>query len=79
MPSSDIRPVANEGFLAKNPAVARFLEVASTPLEDVLKQNAQMNAGQDKSDDIKRHAQEWIRSHQAQFDGWLSESRNAAK
>jgi glycine betaine/proline transport system substrate-binding protein len=79
MPSSDIRPVANEAFLAKNPAVARFLEVVSIPLEDVLKQNGQMNAGQNKSDDIKRHAQEWIRSHQAQFDGWLSEGRNAAK
>ena len=79
MPSSDIRPVANDAFLARNPAVTRFLEVASIPLEDVLKQNAEMNAGQNKSDDIRRHAQEWIRSHQAQFDGWISEGRNAAK
>jgi glycine betaine/proline transport system substrate-binding protein len=79
MPSSDIRPVANDAFLAKNPAVARFLEVASIPFEDVLKQNAEMNAGQNKPDDIKRQAQEWIHSHQAQFDGWLSEARNAAK
>src|SRR5216683_1755123 len=79
MPSSDIRPVANEVFLTKNPAVARFLEVASIPFEDVLKQNAEMNAGQNKPDDIKRHAQEWIHSHQAQFDGWLSDARNAAK
>jgi len=79
MPSSDIRPVANEVFLTKNPAVARFLEVASIPFEDVLKQNAAMNAGQNKPDDIKRHAQEWIHSHQAQFDGWLSDARNAAK
>jgi glycine betaine/proline transport system substrate-binding protein len=38
-----------------------------------------MNAGQNKPDDIKRHAQEWIRSHQAQFEDWLSEGRNAAK
>ena len=79
MPSGDIQSVANDEFLSKNPAIAKFLEVASIPIQDVLAQNAEMNAGQNKPEDIKRQAQQWIGAHQSTFHGWLAEARKAAQ
>jgi hypothetical protein len=40
-------------FAKKNSVVAKFLEVASIPLADVLAQDAEMYKGYNKPDDLK--------------------------
>ncbi len=74
--ATDILPVANDDFIAKNPAVEKLLNVVRIPIEDIYAQNAQMNDG---DDDIAAQASAWIADHQAAVDGWLDEARAAAE
>ncbi|HKJ63206.1 MAG TPA: glycine betaine/L-proline ABC transporter substrate-binding protein ProX [Hyphomicrobiales bacterium] len=76
--ANDIRPVANKKFLEENPSVRVLLENMSIPLADIFAQNAKMNAGEDKQEDIERHASEWIKANQDVFDGWIKSAMDAA-
>src|SRR3546814_13819135 len=77
-PANDIRPVANSAFLDENPSVAALFEAVSIPLEDIFAQNAKMFAGEDKPEDIQRHAKEWIEKNSYAFDGWIEKDKAAA-
>jgi glycine betaine/proline transport system substrate-binding protein len=77
-PANDIRPVANNEFLDNNPAVAALLEEARIPIEDIFAQNARMNEGEDSSEDIERHASEWIAENRELVDQWLEKAQAAA-
>jgi ABC-type amino acid transport substrate-binding protein len=77
-PPADIRVVANTEFLERNPAVRRLAEVVEIPLEDIDAQNARMIDGEDDNEDIRRHAQEWIRKNRHRVDQWLK-TANAGK
>ncbi|MDZ7840884.1 MAG: glycine betaine/L-proline ABC transporter substrate-binding protein ProX [Gammaproteobacteria bacterium] len=70
-PVNDIRPVANKKFLENNPAAAQLLKEVRIPIQDIFVQNAKMNQGEDSSEDIARHAAEWIADHRDQVDEWL--------
>ena len=74
--STDILPVANDAFIAANPAVEKLLNVVRIPVEDIYAQNAQMNEG---DDDIEAQATAWIADNQTAVDGWLAEARAAAE
>ena len=76
--ANDIRVVANNQFLQKNPAAKKMFEVMSIPLEDIAEQNAKMYNGEDKQSDVERHAQEWIKAHHEQWNNWLEQARKAA-
>jgi glycine betaine/proline transport system substrate-binding protein len=76
--ANDIRPVANEDFLADNPAVETILSEARIPLDDIFAQNAKMNEGEDSPEDISRHASEWIDNNSDLVSGWLEMAREAA-
>jgi glycine betaine/proline transport system substrate-binding protein len=77
-PANDIRVVANDKFLADNPAAAKLFEVMSIPLDDIFAQNAKMYQGESKPADLERHADEWIAAHQSEVDGWVTEATAAA-
>ncbi len=77
-PANDIRVVANDAFLADNPAVAKLFEVMSIPLDDIFAQNAKMYQGESRPADLERHADEWVAGHESLVDGWLSEAKAAA-
>jgi len=79
MPANDIRPVANSAFLKENPAVRTLLEEASVPLPDIFEQNAKMNEGADKPEDLVKQASSWIDAHADQVNKWLDDARAAAK
>lgn len=74
---NDIRPVVNKEFLKANPAVKELLMEISIPLPDIYAQNAKMNDGENKQPDIERHAQEWIKAHQAEWDKWIAAAKAA--
>jgi len=70
-PANDIQVVANDAFLAANPAAAKLLEEVAIPLPAIFEQNARMNAGESRPDDLERHADEWIAANPELVDGWI--------
>ena len=72
----DIRATANKDFLNKNPKVKKFLEAASIPLADISSQNLKMHKGEKSEDDVRRHAEEWIKANQSTFDSWIKKAQN---
>jgi len=77
--ANDIRPLANDDFLANNPAVETLLKKARIPIADIFAQNAKMHAGEDTPEDIARHASEWIEANAESVNGWLDTARAAAQ
>lgn len=74
---NNIRIIANNDFLKANPVAKRWFDLVTIPIEDVNKENLQINDGEKSVADIRHHAETWIAAHQAQFDGWIKEA-NAA-
>lgn len=74
-----IRVIANTKFLNANPAARKLFELAVIPINDVSAENSLIRAGEKTEADIKRHAQDWIKAHQAEFDGWIAEAKKAGK
>src|SRR3546814_8011071 len=68
-PANDIRPVANSALLDENPAVRELLENVNIQLGDNLSPNAQMNQGDDSTEDLKPKAAEWIEEQQSEGGG----------
>jgi glycine betaine/proline transport system substrate-binding protein len=75
---NDLRIVANEEFLDRNPVIRKLFELIEIPVEDINAQNLKMNEGENTQEDIERHAEEWIAGHRDLVDGWLEEARAAA-
>ena len=70
-----IRIIANNNFLADNPAAKRLFELISISIEDVNAQQKLVQDGEKNTEDIRRHAEEWVKTNQEKFDGWLEEAR----
>jgi glycine betaine/proline transport system substrate-binding protein len=73
-----IRIIATDEFLGANPAAAKLFEMASININDISAQNKLITEGEDSSEDIDRHVNEWIEANRAEYDGWLSAARDAA-
>lgn len=71
--------LTTDDFVAENPAAAKLFEVARLDVNDISAQNKLMADGEDSSDDIDRHVDEWIAAHQTDYDGWLDAARAAAQ
>jgi len=75
----NLRIVARNDFLKANPAAAKLFEVAKIDINDISAENKLIADGENKSSDIDKHVDDWIKSHQAEFDGWVKTARDAAK
>jgi glycine betaine/proline transport system substrate-binding protein len=76
--ANDIRAVANNEFLAENPAAERLFELIEIPLPDVSEMTVRISEGENSDREIRAMAQEWIDAHRQAVDGWLEEARAAA-
>ncbi|MDT8365672.1 MAG: glycine betaine/L-proline ABC transporter substrate-binding protein ProX [bacterium] len=72
---NNIRILANNKFLAKNPAAKKFFEMVQIPINDISAENLMMNKGEDSMKDIRRHANDWIKANQSTFDKWVAEAK----
>jgi len=70
--------MANNQFLAENPAAAKLFEVMAIPLGDISTQNNRMENGETTQADVDNHAREWIASNRFLFDSWLAQAREAS-
>lgn len=72
-----IRVVATDDFLEDNPSARALFEMAQIDINDISAQNKKVADGEDSSDDIDRHVDEWIRANQETYDEWLATARAA--
>ncbi len=70
--------IANRDFVDANPAAAALFQVMKLPVNDISRQNLQMQQGQHSRSDVDRHVDQWIAEHQQTFDQWLEKARAAA-
>ena len=75
-PKTDQRIVANKKFLANNPKAKLWFELVQIPAEDINIESLRIQEGENKPEDIQRHAQEWVSNNQELFDSWLEEASN---
>jgi glycine betaine/proline transport system substrate-binding protein len=77
--ANDIKVVANKEFLDNNPAAAKLFNLIKVGLPAIAAQNNKMFGGEDSQRDIDRHAEEWIKQNQDQWDSWMKKAMAAAK
>ncbi len=74
-PKVQQRIVANKKFLADNPVAKRWFELVQIPVEDINQESLRIKKGEDKPEDIRRHAEEWAANNQELFDSWIEEAK----
>ena len=75
---ADISVVANNDFLAANPAAAKIFELFTIDVLDVALQSVRYEEGDNTEDDIAKHAAEWIADNRDRVDFWLAAARAVA-
>ena len=70
--AADIQVSANNDFLAANPAAQSLFEQVKIPVIDVALQNVLYNSGEDTTEDVNRHAADWIAANRDQVDEWIA-------
>jgi glycine betaine/proline transport system substrate-binding protein len=76
--ANDIRPVANNDFLAANPAAEALFGAVQIPLADISEMTRRISEGESSDDDIDAMASEWIENNRDTVDGWLEQARSAS-
>jgi len=72
--------LANNDFVAKNPAAAKLFELMSIPVADVSAQILKMKEeGKTDMASSQQDAEAWIAANREKYDGWLNAARAAAK
>ncbi|NEQ63852.1 MAG: proline/glycine betaine ABC transporter substrate-binding protein ProX, partial [Moorea sp. SIO4A1] len=64
-------------FLAANPVAKRWFELVQIPAEDINVESLKIKEGESSSEDINRHAKEWVEKNQELFDSWIEEAKKA--
>ncbi|MEI9431702.1 glycine betaine/L-proline ABC transporter substrate-binding protein ProX [Mesorhizobium sp. Cs1299R1N3] len=78
-PVDNIRVVARNDFLAKNPAASKLMELVTIPVNDVSEENMLIQKGEKSMSDIDRHVDDWIEKHRSEYDSWLKAARSTSK
>jgi glycine betaine/proline transport system substrate-binding protein len=76
--ANDIQAVANDEFLAENPAAERLFELIEIDLADVSEMTVRISEGENSQREIEAMASEWIDDNRGEVEGWLEEARAAA-
>lgn len=67
--------LVNDQLLAKNPVIKRLFESIQIPPEDFSAEALRIQKGENRPNEIHKHAGEWIKQHQALFDSWVKKAR----
>ncbi|MGI3187428.1 glycine betaine/L-proline ABC transporter substrate-binding protein ProX [Nioella aestuarii] len=75
---NDVYIVANNDFLAENPAAARFFELVEIPIGAVNAAQVRLRDGENTLEDFRAQAEEWVAANQDQWDAWIADAMAAA-
>ena len=70
--------LASQQFVDENPVAKRWLELVDIPVEAMNAESLRIQNGEDTPEDIRRHAEAWVKENQPLFESWLDQARNAA-
>ena len=70
--------LANKKFIESNPVAKKWFELVEIPVADMNAESLRIKEGENKPEDILRHAQEWVKNNQEKYDNWLEIARQAA-
>ncbi|NET54694.1 MAG: glycine betaine/L-proline ABC transporter substrate-binding protein ProX [Symploca sp. SIO2E6] len=76
-PVDRMRIVASQQFLSANPSAKHLFELMEISPEDMSAESLRIKEGEDRPEDIRRHAEEWIERHQELFDSWVEQAKKA--
>ena len=76
--AADIRVTAGNDFLEANPAAAELFELVVISPVAVALENVAYDGGENTTEDVQRHAAEWIADNRDAVDEWLAAARAAA-
>ena len=76
-PAADIAITARNDFIEANPSARVLFEQAQLKVLDVALANVKYDTGETSSDDLARHAQDWITENRPTVDQWLTAARAA--
>lgn len=76
---NSIRILANNDFLAANPAAKRMFELMEIPIDDVNAAILRQHDGEDTIPQIRAHAEEWVANHASEFDAWVEDASKATE
>jgi len=68
--------VANAG-VKKFKDIAKLFAIMKLDVNDISGQNMLMSKGENKDEDIKRHAKMWIKANQKIFNSWIRQAKSA--
>ena len=73
-PKDTVRVVASRQFVEANPVAKHFFELVRVPIEDINAEQKLVMIGENKMEDIRRHALNWVDEHRDLFESWLEEA-----
>jgi glycine betaine/proline transport system substrate-binding protein len=77
--ANDISPVANDRFLAENPAAHRLFDLIEIDMEEISVMAQRTDEGENSDEALRAMAMEWVAEHQGEVEAWLEEARRAAR
>ncbi|HBE16525.1 MAG TPA: proline/glycine betaine ABC transporter substrate-binding protein ProX [Cyanobacteria bacterium UBA11149] len=78
-PIDRLRVVGQKEFLKTNPAAKSLFEQIQIPVEDINAELTLIEKGENSPEDIRRHAEAWVKNNQQKFDTWIEEAKKASK
>ena len=71
--------LANQEFIEQHPVAKRWFEVVEIPAADLNAESLRIQNGESSSEDIRRHAEEWVENNQILVDRWLKMAQDSAE
>jgi glycine betaine/proline transport system substrate-binding protein len=70
--------LANDKFLAENPAAKKFFELVTIPIDDINTAILRQYDGEKTVKQVRKHAEEWVKQNQTQFSAWVEAAKQAS-
>lgn len=67
----------NKSWALANPSALKFFSLIKMRLSDRVAENIKMMKGENREENIRAHAVDWITQNQHDFDGWIKEASQA--
>ncbi|MER8427892.1 glycine betaine/L-proline ABC transporter substrate-binding protein ProX [Mesorhizobium sp. M1403] len=74
-----VRVAANRKFIDSNPAAKRFFELLKVLSVDINDENLQIYKGEDKPENIRQHAEGWVKKNSGVFEAWVDDAKKTVE